>query len=109
MRLTELYVNEQESEADLWLIIDRNAPAAMFNENQKRKILQFYVRARSEVMKTTKRANIGLRNLARALKMMRAAVKLRYPVIKAIFDALFTCFASHLDPAMQSRLYQIIW
>jgi len=71
VKLTELYVPELESEADLWPIVDQNAPSAMFEENYKRLILKFYIRARSEVQKLTKRGNIGLRNLSRALKMMR--------------------------------------
>lgn len=109
VRLTELYVKELESETDLWPIIDRNAPKAMFSEHQKRLILQFYLCARADVMKATRRSNIGLRNLSRALKMMRSAIKLKYPVIKAIYDALYTCFASHLDSELQKSLHTMIW
>lgn len=88
---------ELETEADLWPVVDRNAPSAMFNERYKRKILDFYQKARAEARTKSKRGGIGLRNLSRALKMMRQAVTLKYPVIKAIHDALLTCFASHLD------------
>tara|TARA_B110000285_G_scaffold231311_1_gene299735 strand:+ start:1024 stop:1521 length:498 start_codon:yes stop_codon:yes gene_type:complete len=99
-KLTELYVPELETEADLWPIVDRNAPAAMFSERQKRQILEFYLKARAEARANSRRGGIGLRNLSRALKMMRQAVTLKYPVIKAIHDALLTCFASHLDAEM---------
>jgi len=81
----------------------------MFNERQKRLMLEFYLRARSEVLRQTRRGNIGLRNLSRSLKMMRQAVTLKYPVIKAIYDALFTCFASHLDNSMQQTLHRLIF
>lgn len=97
MKLTELYVPELELETDLWPIVDRNAPSSMFSERQKRLILEFYLRAREHFAKQNVKANIGLRNLCRALKMVRSSVQLKYPVIKAIYDSLFTCFASHLD------------
>jgi len=48
-------------------------------------------------MQTTKRGNIGLRNLSRALSFMKSAINLKYPPLKAIYDSLYTCFASHLD------------
>ena len=48
--MTELYVPELEQETDLWPIVDRNAPSAMFNERQKRKMLEFYLKARAEVL-----------------------------------------------------------
>jgi hypothetical protein len=41
--------------------------------------------------------------------MMRQAVTLKYPVIKAIHDALYICFASHLDAPMQKTLLTLIW
>ena len=44
-----------------------------------------------------KRGNIGLRNLCRALFFIKSAVQLNYPPVKAIYDSLLTCFASHLD------------
>ena len=81
----------------------------MFSNEQKRLILQFYMQARADVLKTTRRSNIGLRNLSRALKMMRSAIKLKYPVIKAIYDALYTCFASHLDSELQQSLHSMIY
>jgi len=40
---------------------------------------------------------------------MRASVQLKYPVIKAIYDSLFTCFASHLDSAMQLTLHRMLF
>jgi midasin len=33
MKLTELYVPELEEETDLWPIVNRNVPAAMFSEH----------------------------------------------------------------------------
>lgn len=81
----------------------------MFSERQKRQILEFYQRARAEARANSKRGGIGLRNLSRALKMMRQAISLKYPVIKAIHDALLTCFASHLDPEMQKTLKNLIF
>jgi midasin len=107
-KLTELYVPELETEADLWPIVDRNAPSSMFSERQKRQILEFYLKARAETQGNSKRGNIGLRNLSRSMKMMRQAVTLKYPVVKAIHDALFTCFASHLEAAMQKTLQLLI-
>jgi midasin len=109
VKLTELYAAELENETDLWPIVDRNAPSSMFSERQKRLILQFYMNARKEMKSQSLKANIGLRNLSRALKMMRASVQLRYPVIKAIYDSLFTCFASHLDANMQLILHKMIY
>ena len=41
--------------------------------------------------------------------MMRQAVTLKYPVLKAIYDALFTCFASHLDISLQQTLHNLIF
>jgi midasin len=67
------------------------------------------MRARAEVLSVTKRGNIGLRNLSRSLKMMRQAVNLRYPVIKAIYDALSICFSSHLDANLQHSLVALIY
>lgn len=55
------------------------------------------------------KANIGLRNLSRALRMMRKAIQLKYPVIKAIYDSLFACFASHLDPPLQVMIHRLIY
>jgi midasin (ATPase involved in ribosome maturation) len=98
-KVTELYVSELTLETDLWPIIDLQAPTSMFSERQKRLILAFYMRAR-ELVRNVK-GNIGLRNLCRALKMMKQAVTLKYPVIKAIYDSLYTCFASHLDAQLQ--------
>ena len=109
MKLTELYVAELENATDLWPIVDRNAPSSMFSEQQKRLILDFYLRARKEVAEQNVKGNIGLRNLSRALKMMKKSVQLRYPVIKAIYDSLFTCFASHLDQQLQLALHNLIF
>jgi len=109
VKLTELYAAELELESDLWPIVDKNAPSNMFSERQKRLILQFYLQARKEFSTQNIKANIGLRNLSRALKMMRASVQLKYPVIKAIYDSLFTCFASHLDASMQLTLHRLIF
>jgi len=67
------------------------------------------LQARSLVLSHNKRGNIGLRNLSRALKMMQSAVTLKYPVIKAIYDSLFTCFASHLDSSVQLTLHRLIF
>jgi hypothetical protein len=61
------------------------------------------------VSKQTKRGNIGLRNLCRALRFMNAALSLNYPVVKAIYDSLFACFASHLDAQMQDIVKQLIF
>jgi hypothetical protein len=69
-------------------------------EQLKRKILEFYMQVRELVAKQTKRGNIGLRNLSRALAFMRSAIQLKYPILKAIYDSLYTCFASHLDEGL---------
>lgn len=74
VKLTELYVPELELETDLWPIVDRNAPASMFSERQKRLILEFYMKVRAEFVSQNIKANIGLRNLSRALKMMCCSV-----------------------------------
>ena len=55
-----------------------------------------------------RRGNIGLRNLCRALFFIKSAVMLRYPPIKAIYDSLLTCFASHLDPMLQESVKKMI-
>ena len=34
---------------------------------------------------------------------------MKYPVIKAIYDSLFTCFASHLDAPMQLMIHKLIF
>ena len=103
-KLSELYVPEIDNEADLWQIIDRYTRSAAsnntLNEENKRTILQFYIKVKLLVSKQTRRGNIGLRNLCRALRFMNAAIILRYPTIKAIYDSLFACFASHLDTQM---------
>lgn len=108
-KLTEIYVPELTSETDLWPIIDQNAPLTIFSEQQRRLILKFYMTVRAEVVRQTRRANIGLRNLSRALKMMRQAIGLKYPVITAIYDSLMTCFSSHLEPAMQKSVHNLIF
>jgi midasin len=95
-KLTEIYAPELDNQTDIWMIIDRYA-GSIINEPQKRKILDFYIRARAEILRATKRGNIGLRNLSRAIHMMKEGIKLQYPAIKAIYDSLFICFASHLD------------
>jgi hypothetical protein len=59
-------------------------------------------------MRATKRGNMGLRNLSRSLAFMKSAISLKYPPIKAIYDSLYTCFASHLDPALQKYISQTI-
>jgi len=46
----------------------------MFTEQQRRLILKFYLQVRVEIQKYNIRGNIGLRNLSRALKMMRQAI-----------------------------------
>lgn len=99
-KLTEIYVPELENHNDLWMVIERYAGSGI-NEGQKRKVLEFYVRVREEVAKITKRGNIGLRNLSRAMSMMKSAIKLQYPIVKAIYDSLYACFASHLDHQLQ--------
>lgn len=63
---------------------------------------------RAELLRQTRRANIGLRNLSRSLKMMRQAISLKYPVLKAIFDALMACFSSHLDASLQKTVEALI-
>lgn len=98
-KLTEIYVPELESQTDLWLIIDKNCGNSA-NEQCKRRILQFYMTIRQEILKQTKRANIGLRNLVRSLAFLRQAIQLNYPLQKAVYDSLYTCFASHLDPSL---------
>lgn len=59
------------------------------------------MQVREQVASQTKRGNIGLRNLSRALAFMRSAIQLKYPIFKAIYDSLYTCFASHLDATLQ--------
>lgn len=98
-----MYVPEIDNEADLWSIIDKYTKSAnhsTLHEENKRTILQFYIQVRIMVARQTKRGNIGLRNLCRALRFMNAAIQLKYPVMKAIYDSLFSCFASHLDTLM---------
>jgi hypothetical protein len=46
----------------------------MFNEQQRRLILKFYMQVRVEINKYNIRGNMGLRNLSRAMKMMRQAI-----------------------------------
>jgi midasin (ATPase involved in ribosome maturation) len=105
-KLTEIYVPELENEVDLWQIIDRNTKTIGNNqvncisETYKRDILAFFMQVKQEVQKQTKRGNIGLRNLCRALHFISSAVSLNYPPAKAVFDSLYTCFASHLDPQL---------
>lgn len=114
-RLCELYVAELESQEDLWQIIDRNTKSSaslqannFITETQKRKILEFYTQVRLQVSKQTKRGNIGLRNLCRALFFIKSAVSLNYPVTKALYDSLYTCFASHLDEQLQAFVKTLI-
>lgn len=102
---------EIDNQSDLWQIIDRytkQSNAATLNEENKRTILEFYIKVKALVSKQTKRGNIGLRNLCRALRFMNAAIQLRYPVLKAIYDSLFSCFASHLDTQMQDMVKALI-
>ena len=69
-KLTEIYVPEMDNQADLWQIIDmntKNRKLSYIDEEQKRSILAFYSSVKYEVQKQTKRGNIGLRNLCRAL------------------------------------------
>ena len=40
--------------------------------------------------------------------MMRSAITLKYPVVKAIHDSLQTCFSSHLDLELQQTLHSLI-
>lgn len=35
--------------------------------------------------------------MSRAMQFMNAAVDLNYPIVKAIYDGLYACFANHLD------------
>ena len=56
----------------LWEIIDKvTSGQSCLNEKEKRNILKFYLTTKSEVQKQTKRGNIGLRNLCRALHFMK--------------------------------------
>ena len=75
-----MYVNELENESDLWQIVDRNTQISVqrgyLNEEQKRKILEFYMKVRVEIAKQTKRGNIGLRNLCRSLHFINSAISL---------------------------------
>ena len=50
----------------------------------------------------------GLRNLSRAIQFMNAAIEMGYPVIKAVYDGLVACFASHLEKEMQQQVIQLI-
>ena len=84
VKLTEIYVPEIDNEADLWSIIDKytkSSQQSTLSEEHKRTVLQFYVQVRQMISKQTRRGNIGLRNLCRALRFMNAAVKLRYPAV----------------------------
>jgi midasin (ATPase involved in ribosome maturation) len=108
-KLSEIYVPELDNESDLWSIIDRYTKQnqhATLSEEYKRMVLQFYVSVKQQVQKQTKRGNIGLRNLCRALRFINAAMVLKYPPLKAIYDSLYTCFASHLDPQLQEMVKQ---
>lgn len=107
-KLTEIYVPELENQSDLWMIIEKNC-STQVSEPLKRKILEFYMQVRQEVARQTKRGNIGLRNLSRALSFMRSAIQLKYPILKAIYDSLYTCFASHLDATLQQFISQLIF
>eukprot|EP00347_Sterkiella_histriomuscorum_P024492 403330924 len=106
-KLSEIYVPELDNQNDLWKIIDENS-SNQLNESHKRKILEFYMRVREQIFKQTKRGNIGLRNLTRALAFMKSSIQLRYPVLKAVYDSLYICFASHLDQTLQQYIQQII-
>lgn len=101
-KLTELYVPELSAEGDLWPIIDHIAPSRMFLEHQRRNLLVFYLWARAEVYKQTRKSSVGLRNLCRACKMMRNAIQLKYHPVKAIYDGLMICFTSHLPQDLQA-------
>jgi len=108
-KISEIYVPELDNESDLWSIIDRYTRQnqhTTLSEEQKRQILMFYVQVKQQVQKQTKRGNIGLRNLCRSLRFMNAAMNLKYPPLKAIYDSLYTCFASHLDPQLQEMVKQ---
>jgi hypothetical protein len=39
---------------------------------------------------------------------MKAAIDLKYPILKAIYDSLYTCFASHLDSSLQAYISNLI-
>ena len=66
------------------------------------------MRVKEQVFKQNKRGNIGLRNLTRALAFMKSSIQLRYPVLKAVYDSLYTCFASHLEPSLQQYISSLI-
>lgn len=40
---------------------------------------------------------------------MKSAIALKYPIVKAIHDSLFTCFASHLDGLLQKYISELIF
>ena len=40
---------------------------------------------------------------------MNSAVQMNIPVLKAIFDSLFSCFASHLEHSLQQSVKQLIF
>jgi len=40
---------------------------------------------------------------------MKSAIGLKYPVLKAIHDSLYTCFASHLESVMQKQIQALIF
>mmetsp|Transcript_29535 Transcript_29535/g.44969 ORF Transcript_29535/g.44969 Transcript_29535/m.44969 type:complete len:142 (+) Transcript_29535:2442-2867(+) len=108
-RLTEVYVPELEKETDLLPIVNRGAPAQLFTDEMRRQILAFYLKARTVTQGTGhKGPSVGLRNLSRSLKMMRKAVLMKYPVLKAVYEGLFTCFASHLTLSQQGELHRLI-
>ena len=35
-------------------------------------------------------------------------MRVSYPAIKAIYDSLYTCFASHLEPTLQEGVRKLI-
>ena len=39
---------------------------------------------------------------------MKSAIQLKYPIMKAIYDSLYTCFASHLDSNLQKTISELI-
>ena len=43
------------------------------------------------------------------MQFIKSAVALSYPPVKAIFDSLYTCFASHLDTQLQDQVRQLIF
>ena len=51
---------------------------------------------------------MGLRNLTRALAFIGSAISLKYPLVKSIYDGLYTCFASHMDSANQKYVSDLI-